>query len=236
VAIADIAEDRATQIATKIGPCASGHGLDVFDRVSIEGCRDAIYDAYGRVDILFNCVGGNMRGATTSPDLSFFDLPEDALRRVIDLNLIGGVIVPTQVFGSRMKDQDGGVSIVNVSSMNALRPLTRIPGYSAAKAAVSNFTQWLAVHLAQEYGPHLRVNAIAPGFFLTEQNRYLLTDADSGELTPRGRQIIDHTPLGAFGEPDDLAGVAVWLASEASRFVTGVVVPIDGGFSAYSGV
>jgi NAD(P)-dependent dehydrogenase (short-subunit alcohol dehydrogenase family) len=177
-----------------------------------------------------------MKGATTSPEQSFFDLPADAVQKVFDLNLTGGTIVPTQVFGKRMKDQSEGASIINISSMNALRPLTRIPGYSAAKAAVSNFTQWLSVHLAQEYSPKLRVNAIAPGFFLTEQNRFLLTEEGSGDLTPRGQTIIAHTPMGAFGKPEDLIGVATWLASDASGFVTGIVVPIDGGFSAFSGV
>ena len=177
-----------------------------------------------------------MKGATTSPEQTFFQLPADALSKVFNLNILAGTIVPCQVFGERMKDNPEGGSIVNISSMSAFAPLTRVPGYSAAKAAVSNFTQWLAVHFAQEYTKKLRVNAIAPGFFLTEQNRFLLTDEKTGELTARGKTIIDHTPMGEFGKPEDLVGVSVWLASDASRFVTGIVVPIDGGFSAFSGV
>jgi NAD(P)-dependent dehydrogenase (short-subunit alcohol dehydrogenase family) len=210
--------------------------MDAFNKASIESCCEAVYKDFGRVDILVNGVGGNMKGATTSPEQSFFDLPADAVQKVLDLNLVAGAIVPSQVFVKRMKDNPDGASIINVSSMNAFRPLTRIPGYSAAKAAVSNFTQWLAVHLAQEYNTKLRVNAIAPGFFLTDQNRFLLTDEKTGDLTPRGKAIISHTPMGAFGKPEDLVGVALWLASDASRFVTGIVVPIDGGFSAFSGV
>ncbi|MBI3119085.1 MAG: SDR family oxidoreductase, partial [Candidatus Hydrogenedentes bacterium] len=150
--------------------------------------------------------------------------------------VLGGTILPSQVFVKRMLNNPLGGSIINISSMNALRPLTRIPGYSAAKAAVSNFTQWLAVHLAQEYRPDLRVNAIAPGFFLTDQNRFLLTSKETGEPTPRGKTIIGHTPMGRYGAPEDLVGVTIWLASDASRFVTGIVVPVDGGFSAFSGV
>jgi NAD(P)-dependent dehydrogenase (short-subunit alcohol dehydrogenase family) len=239
VAVADLSVEGATACCTGITNArgsAAPFELDCFDQMSIVSCRDAILEAYGRVDVLVNCVGGNMKGATTSPEQSFFDLPADALQKVMDLNLVGGTIVPCQVFGAAMKDNPDGGSIINISSMNALRPLTRIPGYSAAKAAVSNFTQWLAVHLAQEYSTKLRVNAIAPGFFLTDQNRYLLTDEKTGELTARGCRIIDHTPMGAFGSPEDLQGVTVWLASDASRFVTGIVVPVDGGFSAYSGV
>jgi NAD(P)-dependent dehydrogenase (short-subunit alcohol dehydrogenase family) len=166
--------------------------------------------------------------------LSFFDLPIDALRHVGDLNLLG-TILPCQVFGREMAERGEGV-ILNISSMNAFRPLTRIAAYSAAKAAVSNFTQWLAVHMAQEYSPKIRVNAVAPGFFLTEQNRFLLTDKEGGGLTARGQAIINHTPQGRFGTPEDLLGTVLWLISPAATFVTGIVVPVDGGFSAYSGV
>jgi NAD(P)-dependent dehydrogenase (short-subunit alcohol dehydrogenase family) len=193
-----------------------------------------VIEAFGRIDCLINGAGGNHRRATTGPDQSFFDLPPDALRFVFDLNIIGTVLT-SQVFGKYMADQGEGV-ILNISSMNAFRPLTKIPAYSAAKAAVSNFTQWLAVHMAQEYSPRIRVNAIAPGFFLTTQNKFLLTDEATGELTPRGKAIIDHTPMGRFGDPEDLLGTVLWLLSPASAFITGVVVPIDGGFSAYSGV
>jgi NAD(P)-dependent dehydrogenase (short-subunit alcohol dehydrogenase family) len=206
--------------------------LDVLNKESLEEAACQI----GPLDILLNAAGGNQQQATTSEEQSFFDLPLDALERVLALNLFGGAILPCQVFGKAMKDNPEGAVILNVSSMNAFRPLTRIPGYSAAKAAVSNFTQWLAVHLAQEYHHRLRVNALAPGFFLTDQNRYLLTAPDSGELTPRGQSIIDHTPMGRFGSPGDLAGTTVWLCSEASAFVTGIVIPVDGGFSAFSGV
>jgi NAD(P)-dependent dehydrogenase (short-subunit alcohol dehydrogenase family) len=181
-----------------------------------------------------NGAGGNNPKATTSADLPFFDLPTDALRFVFDLNILG-TILPSQIVAKQMAAQKEGV-ILNISSMNAMRPLTRIPAYSAAKAGVSNFTQWLAVHLAQEYSAKIRVNAIAPGFFLTDQNRFLLTDKESGELTPRGKTILQHTPMGRFGEPEDLVGAVLWLLSPASSFVSGVVLPIDGGFQAFSGV
>lgn len=189
---------------------------------------------FGRVDCLLNGAGGNHPKATARPDLSFFDMPEDALRFVFDLNLLG-TIFPSQVFGRRMAEQGEGV-ILNISSMSAIRPLTRVMTYSAAKAGVNSFTQWLAVHLAQEYSPRIRVNALAPGFFLTEQNRFLLTDQETGELTARGHSIIGHTPMGRFGEPEDLLGAVLWLLSPASAFVTGIVVPVDGGFSAFGGV
>ncbi|HEC92772.1 MAG TPA: SDR family oxidoreductase, partial [Candidatus Atribacteria bacterium] len=186
-------------------------------------------------DILLNAAGGNMKEATTSEELKFFDLPLSALEKVVGLNFFGGALLPSQVFGKIMVQNEEGCSIINISSMAAFRPLTKIVGYSAAKAAVSNFTQWLAVHFAQEYNKNVRVNAIAPGFFLTTQNRFLLTNKD-GSLTPRGKSIITHTPMGKFGDPKDLIGACIWLASDASKFVTGTIVPIDGGFSAFSGV
>lgn len=207
---------------------------DVLDKASLEAAAERVISEFGRVDCLVNGAGGNSPGATARPDLSFFDLPEDALRYVFDLNLLG-TILPTQVFGRRMAEQQEGV-ILNVSSMSAMRPLTRVVGYSAAKAGINSFTYWLAVHLAQEYGPRLRVNAVAPGFFVTEQNRALLTNPETGELTPRGQSIIAHTPMKRFGEPEDLLGAVLWLLSPASSFVTGVVVPVDGGFSAFGGV
>jgi len=239
LAICDIAEDKAERVVDAMrarGVEARAYCTDVLSKASLESTCTAVCEAFGRVDVLVNAAGGNAPEATTGPALSFFDLPVDALERVVALNLFGGAVLPSQVFGRRMVENEEGGSIVNISSMNAFRPLTRIPGYSAAKAAVSNFTQWLAVHFAQEYSPKVRVNALAPGFFLTEQNRYLLTDRDTGEVTARGRTILAHTPMGAFGRPEDLIGTAIWLASPASRFVTGIVVPVDGGFSAFSGV
>jgi len=200
----------------------------------VEIAAQTVLSTFSRVDILINGAGGNKPAATTNPDQRFFDLPSDALRWVFDLNLMG-TILPCQVFGRLMADQKSGV-ILNISSMNAFRPLTRIAAYSAAKAGVSNFTQWLAVHMAQEYSPEIRVNAIAPGFFLTEQNRFLLTDKNTRELTARGKSILSHTPMARFGAPDDLIGTVIWLLSPASAFVTGIVVPVDGGFSAFSGV
>ena len=207
---------------------------DVLQLGSLQKAAADVLSRFGKIDCLINSAGGNKPQATTSADLKFFDLPAEALRWVFDLNLMG-TILPCQVFGKIMAGQGRGI-ILNISSMNAIRPLTRIPAYSAAKAGVSNFTQWLAVHMAQEYSPRIRVNAIAPGFFLTNQNRFLLTDRDSGELTPRGKSILAHTPMGRFGDPEDLFGAVLWLLSPASAFVTGTVVPIDGGFAAYSGV
>lgn len=206
---------------------------DVLARESLEKAAAGIRAAFGNIDMLINAAGGNHPQATTSADLSFFDLSDEALSSVFDLNVVG-TILPSQVFGRIMAEKDEGI-ILNISSMSAFTPLTRIPGYSAAKAGVSNFTQWLAVHMAQEYSPHIRVNAIAPGFFIGKQNRTLLLHED-GSLTERGQTIIDHTPMRRFGNPDDLLGAVLWLLSPAARFVTGIVVPIDGGFSAFSGV
>jgi len=237
VAILDLNLDPAEGILEKMGPRASqafAVKTNVLDADNLRQASTAVLEKFGSVDCLVNAAGGNKPQATTSADLAFFDLPADALRWVFDLNIIGTVL-PSQVFGKVMAEKGRG-TIVNISSMNAFRPLTRIPAYSAAKAGVSNFTQWLAVHLAQLYSPKIRVNAIAPGFFLTQQNKFLLTDEKSGALTARGKSIIDHTPMARFGSPEDLFGAVLWLLSPASAFVTGVIVPIDGGFSAYSGV
>lgn len=212
-----------------------GYYVDVLDIKKINECYNEVINDFNRIDILINAAGGNIKEATTSEELSFFDLPLPSLEKVVGLNLFGGSILPCQVFGKHMvKNKEGG-SIINISSMSAFRPLTRTAGYSAAKAAVSNFTQWLANHFAQEYNNKLRVNAIAPGFLLTQQNRYLLLD-ENRNLTPRAKSIISHTPMGKFGDPENLIGACIWLASDASKFVTGIIVPIDGGFSAYSGV
>jgi len=234
VAILDLAEDKAGEVAAELGREHRGIGINVLEKDSIENACAFCTDEFGQVDILVNGAGGNHPKATTNPDMPFFDLPKESLEFVASLNLTGTVL-PSQVFGRHMAERKKGV-ILNVSSMNAFRPLTRIPAYSAAKAAVSNFTQWLAVHMAQEYSTEIRVNAMAPGFFLTAQNRFLLTDEQTGKLTTRGKQILDHTPQGRFGAPEDLVGTAVWLVSDAARFVSGIVVPVDGGFSAYSGV
>lgn len=233
-------QERAGKSIAEIAQAVKSRGRALFvqgDVLALDTLQQAsqtIRAEFGHVDILINAAGGNHPFATTSADLSFFDLPMDALRQVGDLNLLG-TILPCQVFGRSMAERGEGV-ILNISSMNALRPLTRIPAYSAAKSAVTNFTQWLAVHMAQNYSHRIRVNAIAPGFVLTEQNRFLLTDRNTGELTSRGRAILDHTPMNRFATPEDLLGATMWLISPAASFVTGAVIPIDGGFSAFSGV
>jgi len=209
------------------------HG-DVLNIDTLHEANETICSQFGEVDILINAAGGNHPSAITSADLSFFDLPLDSLRYINDLNLLG-TILPCQVFGRGMAKRGEGV-ILNVSSMNAYRPLTRIPAYAAAKAAVTNFTQWLAVHMAQNYSPRIRVNAVAPGFFITNLNRLMLTDKESGEPTPRGQAILSHTPMNRYGTPEDLLGATMWLISPAAAFVTGAVIPVDGGFSAFSGV
>jgi NAD(P)-dependent dehydrogenase (short-subunit alcohol dehydrogenase family) len=248
VAILDFNEDKAEELAAQIkkqGGNAAAFKVNVLEKASLEAARDGVLKEFGRVDILINGAGGNNPKATTAKEQlfpadlkgsdgigkSFFDLDPDGVQFVFNLNFLG-TLLPTQVFGLVMAQQGGG-SIINISSMNAFRPLTKIPAYSAAKAAISNFTQWLAMHMAPV---HIRVNAMAPGFFLTNQNRFLLTDEKTEELTTRGKTIIAHTPMGKFGEPEDLTGTLIWLLSEASSFVTGIVVPVDGGFSAFSGV
>lgn len=204
---------------------------DVLDKPTLESNYQAIMDRFGQIDVLINAAGGNMAGATIAPDKTIFDLDIEAVRKVVDLNLFG-TILPTMVFARAMVERKEG-SIINVSSESALRPLTRVAGYGVAKAAVVNFTKYMCGELATKFGPGLRVNAIAPGFFLTEQNRTLLTNPD-GSLTPRAETIIAHTPFGRFGEPEELLGTLQWLASDASRFVSGTLTVIDGGFDAFS--
>ena len=237
IAVLDVNLEAAERVAAAIesdGGVAAPIRCNVLERAAVEQAQEEVLGALGPVDVLINGAGGNRKEATTSPELPFFDLPAEAIEWVFALNFTG-VLLPSQVYGRGMAGRGHG-TIVNIASMNAFRPLTRIPAYSAAKAAVANFTQWLAVHMAREYSPAIRVNAIAPGFFLTEQNRFLLTTDSDGSLTERGRAIIDHTPGGRFGTPDDLVAAVVWLLGDGARFVTGVVVPIDGGFSAFSGV
>jgi NAD(P)-dependent dehydrogenase (short-subunit alcohol dehydrogenase family) len=209
---------------------------DVLDRGQLEEARAALLEHWGRVDILVNAAGGNVPEATLAGDAGVFDLPENALRQVIDLNFLG-TLLPCQVFGAAMIEGDTEPEgcIVNVSSMAASRPLTNVVGYSAAKAAVENLTRWLAVELSRSHGPGLRVNAIAPGFFLGEQNRAMRLNEDGGP-TERGQKIVEHTPAARFGEPHELASTLIWLCSPASAFVNGIVVPVDGGFNAFSGV
>ncbi|HQL86128.1 MAG: putative oxidoreductase [Lentisphaerae bacterium ADurb.Bin082] len=248
VAILDLRKEAADQVAAAIkakGGVAMGVACNVLERASIEAAEKEVRATYGACDILINGAGGNNPKGTTSneqmskADLTntdpnvktFFDLDPKGIEFVFNLNFLG-TLLPTQVFSRAMAENGKGV-IINISSMNAFKPLTKIPAYSAAKAAVSNFTQWLAVHLAPM---GIRVNAIAPGFFLTDQNRSLLTTPDGG-LTPRSHKILSHTPMAKFGEPADLLGALLWLTSDkAAGFVTGAVIPIDGGFSAYSGV
>jgi NAD(P)-dependent dehydrogenase (short-subunit alcohol dehydrogenase family) len=246
IAILDLREENAKSVADKItqkGGTAIGVAANVLDINSLKNAHEEVTASLGACDILINGAGGNHpKGTTSKPflmqeDLSlgeevktFFDLDPEGIKFVFDLNFIG-TLLPTQVFARDMIGKEGA-TIINISSMNAFTPLTKIPAYSGAKAAVSNFTQWLAVHFSKV---GIRVNAMAPGFFLTDQNRTLLTTAD-GNLTERGNTIISHTPMSRFGTPEDLIGTLLWLCGDGSKFVTGVVVPIDGGFSAFSGV
>lgn len=237
VAVLDIHEESAKKVADAIkndGGRAIAVTCNVLQKDTLEAAKNTINAKFGPIDILINGAGGNKKDATTSPDMSFFNLPADAIRFVFELNFIG-TLLPTQVFAKDMAERGSGV-ILNISSMNAFRPLTKIAAYSAAKAAVSNFTQWMAVHMCQNFSENIRVNAIAPGFFLTEQNRFLLTDEKTGQPTPRGKTIIDHIPMSRYGQPDELSGTVIWLLSDAAKYVTGIVVPVDGGFSAFSGV
>jgi len=237
VCIADYNEFRANEVAKEIeafGGFALPIRMNVLEKGEIKGALTCAVESMGEVDVLINGAGGNKKEATTSDEMSFFNMPIEAIRDVFELNFLG-TLLPCQVFGKYMADRKQGV-ILNVSSMSAFCALTKVGVYSAAKAAVSSFTQWLAVHMCQNYSANIRVNAIAPGFFLSEQNRFLLTNEETGELTSRGKTIIKHTPMGCFGKLDDLCGTVRWLISNASKFVTGTVIPIDGGFNAFSGV
>lgn len=213
---------------------AIGISTNVTDLESIQAAKDKIIQQWQTIDILVNCAGGHDPRAITSPDRSFFDLAPDGIQFVLDANLMSSLLV-TQVFAKPMTDQGEGV-IINISSMAATQPMTRVAAYAAAKAAIDNFTKWLATHMAKEYSAKIRVNAIAPGFFISHQNHDLLIDRDTGNYTSRGQDIINNTPMGRFGEADELIGVLLWLVSDAARFVTGIIVPVDGGFSAFSGV
>ncbi len=206
---------------------------DVLDESSVDEALSQVLDKAGKVDILINAAGGNMSGATVMPDQTIFDISIDQFRNVNDLNLMGTVI-PTIAFSKPMVKQGTGC-IINISSMASFQPLTRVVGYSASKAAINNFTQWMSVELATKYGSGIRVNAIAPGFFVAKQNRALLLNED-GSLTDRGKTIISQTPMKKFGEPEDLISTLLWLCDDSSSFVTGIVVPVDGGYSAFSGV
>lgn len=227
------AEKVAAGIRSAGGEATAMQG-NVLDKANLEAVAKSVMDKYGQIDILINGAGGSRKEATTNAQTMFFDLPEEAVRFVFDLNLIG-TFLPCQVFGRYMAGQKRG-DIVNVASESALRPLTRVVAYSAAKAAVVNFTQWLAVYLCQECSPNIRVNALVPGFFLTEQNRFLLYDLASGGLTARGQQVIAHTPMARLGQPEDLVGPVLFLLSGVSSFVHGTTLVVDGGMSAYGGV
>ena len=246
IAVLDLNYEAAQVVCDEIksaGGQASAWKANVLDKEDLERVRSEIHKVYGKCNVLINGAGGNSPKCTTADETynpenegkdgisTFFNLDKSGFSFVFDLNIMG-TLLPTQVFAADMMGEEG-CSVLNISSMNAFRPLTKIPAYSAAKAAVSNLTQWLAVHFAKQ---GIRVNAIAPGFFVTGQNRGLLFD-ENGEPTPRAEKIINATPMGRFGEPEELVGTLKWLVnSEAAGFVTGIVVPVDGGFSAYSGV
>jgi len=237
IAVLDISLEAAQKVADDI-TAAGGEAIAVYanvlDKETLVESTKVVVERYGTVDVLINGAGGNKKDATTAPDLSFFDLPQDAFQWVFNLNFVG-TLLPIQVYGRLMVERDQG-AILNIASINAFRPLTKIPAYSAAKAAVKNFTEWLAVHISQEYSTKIRVNAIAPGFYLTQQNRFLLIDEGTGDLTPRGQVIIDHTPMARYGDPEELMSTVIWLLGPGASFVHGTTVTVDGGFVAFSGV
>lgn len=237
VVVLDISEEAMESLSKDLSGKNIEHltiKTDITNKKNIEETAREIIDRFEKIDVLINGAGGNRAEATTGPDQSLFDLSEEAVRSVFDLNFFG-TFLASQVFGEFIVNQEEGV-ILNISSMAASAALTKVPAYSAAKAAVTNFTRWLAVYMSKNYSDKIRVNAIAPGFLLTEQNRYLLTDKDTEELTERGKTIIKNTPMKRFGDPKDLISTVLWLISPGSEFVHGTVIPIDGGFSAFSGV
>ncbi|MBN1388101.1 MAG: SDR family oxidoreductase [Bacteroidales bacterium] len=236
IVIIGLNEQRGQEIVSKISGnkgSAVFYHASVLDRQALKEIRKSIVTGWGSIDVLINAAGGNMKGATVEEDETIFEMNPDDFRKVYELNL-EGTVIPSLIFGEQMSEQGRGV-ILNYSSMASLRAISRIAGYSAAKAAVDNFTRWMAVDMAAKFGDGIRVNAIAPGFLVTNQNRDLLINED-GSLTDRGKKIINQTPFGRFGEPEELTGTVLWLITDASSFVTGAVIPVDGGFSAYSGV
>jgi NAD(P)-dependent dehydrogenase (short-subunit alcohol dehydrogenase family) len=237
IAVLDLKEDQAKKVAEDInntGGTAIAVGVNVLEFESIKKAYDKVLEKFGTVDILINGAGGNKTDATTGEGMSFFDIPEDAMKWVFNLNLLG-TIIPTQVFGKIFARKKEGC-IINISSMAAFKPLTRTLAYNAAKAGVSNFTQWMATHFNQEYSKNIRVNAIAPGFLMTQQNDYLLVDKETGKPTERGSKILARTPMGRYGKPSELVGAIIFLCSPAASFINGAIIPIDGGYDAYSGV
>ena len=237
VVVMSTTESKVQKVAEEItdtGGEAFAVPMDVLDKQSLEKARNAVIEKYGTVDILVNGAGGNKTEATTSKDLSFFELPQESLQWVFDLNVLGTVLA-TQVFGKIFAEKRSGC-IVNISSIAAYTPLTRTVAYCSAKAAVINFTQWMATYMNTEYSPNIRVNAVAPGFFLTKQNEYLLIDKEKGGMTERGASVIAATPMGRYGDPAELVGSVIFLCSPAASYINGTTITVDGGFTAFKGV
>ena len=236
VALLDLFVENAQKIADEIN-AAGGDAIavkaNVLDRASLEEARDAVVAKYGHIDILINGAGGNKKQATVSPELDFFHLDVDAFKWVFDLNVTGAVLT-TMVFGELLAKQGSG-NVINIASMATYHPLTNTVAYCGAKAAVANFTEWMATHFNQNYSKNIRVNAIAPGFLLTTQNRFLMQKED-GSPTDRGQRVLNKTPMGRYGDPEEMAGPVIWLCSEAASFVNGAVIPVDGGFSSFWGI
>ena len=230
-----VSADKIVQTAVSLGRKARSDQVNILETHSLTDHASLVASEFGRIDILVNCAGGNTKAAITDEERRIFDLRVSDLADTINLNLVSGIVAPCLVYGPHITKNGAGGSIINISSMNAYRPLEGRPAYAAAKAAANNFTQWLACHLAKEYKPSLRVNAIAPGFFPNERMRDALFD-ENGAVNERGQKVIAHTPMGRLGDVEDLVGTAIWYASDASKFVTGTITPVDGGFNAYAGL